>query len=153
MLRRRSAAGWGWFVDRAPWDDSEFTTPGDHGEQHRLDLLTTLAHEIGHLLGYEHEEDGVMADMLTTGVRRMPAGESDWLAAVEAALGESSPRKRRPYYDLPKVATDFTGSQVARPGDPSRKVAKNWQRCQKVATLTRSRLPKTGNVASPPPHN
>src|SRR5262249_29246595 len=24
-----NAAGWGWFVDDTPWDDSEFTTPGD----------------------------------------------------------------------------------------------------------------------------
>ena len=30
-----NAAGWGWFVDATPWDDAEFTTPGDHGEQER----------------------------------------------------------------------------------------------------------------------
>ena len=27
-----NAAGWGWFVDPTPRDDSEFTTPGDLGE-------------------------------------------------------------------------------------------------------------------------
>jgi hypothetical protein len=26
-----NAAGWGWFVDPMPWDDSEFTTPGNQG--------------------------------------------------------------------------------------------------------------------------
>jgi Tol biopolymer transport system component len=45
-----NAAGWGWFVDATPSDDSEFTTPGNQGEQNRMDLLTVLAHEIGHLL-------------------------------------------------------------------------------------------------------
>ena len=37
-----NAAGWGWFVDGTPWEDSEFTTPGDQGEQGRMDLLTLL---------------------------------------------------------------------------------------------------------------
>jgi hypothetical protein len=49
-----NAAGWRWFVDPTPRDDSESDTPGNQGEQHRMDLMTTLAHEIGHLLGYHH---------------------------------------------------------------------------------------------------
>src|SRR5262249_12799141 len=65
-----NAAGWGWFIDATPWDDSEFTTPGDQGEQRRMDLLTVLEHELGHLLGHDHEEGGVMADTLPAGVRR-----------------------------------------------------------------------------------
>jgi hypothetical protein len=32
-----NAASWGWFVDPTPWDDSEFTKPGDQGEHHRMD--------------------------------------------------------------------------------------------------------------------
>jgi hypothetical protein len=66
-----NAAGWGWFVDPTPWDDSEFTTPGDQGEQNRMDLLTVLEHEIGHMLGHEHEETGVMIDTLPAGTRRV----------------------------------------------------------------------------------
>jgi membrane-associated phospholipid phosphatase len=65
-----NAAGWGWFVDRTPRNDSEFTRPGDQGEQNRMDLLTVLEHEIGHLLGYEHEATGVMQETLTAGTRR-----------------------------------------------------------------------------------
>jgi hypothetical protein len=30
-----NAAGWGWFIDPTPSDDSEFTTPGNQREQHR----------------------------------------------------------------------------------------------------------------------
>ncbi len=89
------AAGWGWFVDPTPREDSEFTTPGDQGEQNRMDLLTALVHEIGHLLGQEHADDGVMIDTLVTGIRRMPGSEIDWLTAVDLLFGETSPDKRR----------------------------------------------------------
>src|SRR5262249_13176835 len=32
-----TADGWGWFVDPTPRSDSEFLTPGDQGEQNRID--------------------------------------------------------------------------------------------------------------------
>src|SRR5262249_54028823 len=41
-----NAAGWGWFVDKTPWDDSEFITPGTQGEQNRIDLLSSVMHEM-----------------------------------------------------------------------------------------------------------
>jgi hypothetical protein len=84
------AAGWGWFVDPTPGDDSEFTTPGDQGEQRRIDLLTVLEHELGHLLGREHG-DGVMAETLSAGERR----------AVDRVSGDA-PRSS-PVADLPSV--------------------------------------------------
>ena len=65
-----NAAGWGWFVDPTPWDDAEFTTPGNQGEQRPMDLLTVLEHELGHVLGYDHANVGVMADTLEAGTRR-----------------------------------------------------------------------------------
>lgn len=81
-----NAAGWGWFVDPTPWGDAEFTTPGDQGEQNRMDLLTVLTHEIGHMLGYEHEHDGIMQETLSAGERVTPQGdtfnESWWIACL-----------------------------------------------------------------------
>jgi WD40 repeat protein len=70
-----NAAGWGWFVDATPHDDSEFTTPGNQGEQNHMDLLTVLMHEMGHVLGLDHDGDGVMQETLTPGTRRLPTAD------------------------------------------------------------------------------
>lgn len=79
-----NAAGWGWFVDPTPGDDSEFTTPSNQGEQHRMDLLTVLEHELGHLIGFDHQATGVMEDTLATGTRKMPTGQ--WTVQDSALL-------------------------------------------------------------------
>jgi hypothetical protein len=78
-----NAAGWGWFVDKTPWDDSEFTTPGNQGEQNRMDLLTVLEPEMGPLLGKEHEAAGVLPEALAPGIRVVPGGDHDWLGIVD----------------------------------------------------------------------
>jgi polyvinyl alcohol dehydrogenase (cytochrome) len=67
------AAGWGWFIDPTPRDDSEFSRPGDQGEEGRMDLLTALMHEVGHILGHDHDEGGVMHETLAAGTRIAPA--------------------------------------------------------------------------------
>jgi len=83
-----NAAGWGWFVDATPWDDSEFTTPGNQGEQNHMDLLTVVMHELGHLLGYEHEDTGVMSETLAAGIRQTPGhAATDWLFTHSGAEG------------------------------------------------------------------
>lgn len=91
-----NAAGWGWFVDPTPWDDSEFTTPGDQGEQNRMDLLTVLMHELGHVLGHEHDEGGVMAETLTAGTRLTPLVDATaWLATVDVTYSKKSSSQGR----------------------------------------------------------
>src|SRR5207253_7541879 len=71
-------AGHGWFVDPTPAEDSEFA-PGvaNSPAAGRVDLLTVMTHEMGHILGLDddHETDAVtgnvMADALPLGVRRI----------------------------------------------------------------------------------
>jgi DNA-binding beta-propeller fold protein YncE len=91
-----NAGGWGWFVDPTPGDDSEFATPGDQGEQDRMDLLSVLAHEFGHLLGHDHENDGVMIETLSTGIRRMPGDSevNDWSAILAVLVSEPLSKRR-----------------------------------------------------------
>ena len=49
----------------------------------RIDLLSIVLHEMGHILGYDHDEEGVMSDTLETGLRH---ADLDALFADEDAV-------------------------------------------------------------------
>jgi hypothetical protein len=81
-----NAAGYGWFIDTTPSDDSEFKRNNGDGEMLAtasslaygdMDLLTVVMHELGHVLGLNHlDKDGqpymVMDATLDAGERIVP---------------------------------------------------------------------------------
>jgi hypothetical protein len=88
------AAGYGWFVDATPSQDEEFSpAPGGaltaragSPAAGKMDLLTVVLHEMGHLAGLPDTSSGndLMAETLATGQRRTQAldaifsGKAPW---------------------------------------------------------------------------
>ncbi len=77
----RDAAGHGWFVDSTPAQDEEFAAVAgspqlqavDPRAVDRIDLLSVVEHELGHVAGFEDLDPSVetlMGGFLNTGVRR-----------------------------------------------------------------------------------
>ena len=100
-----SAAGWGWFVDKTPSIDEEVTlwvssdqraASPDSPAYGKIDLLTVVEHELGHLLGFEHGSIDVMGETLVAGVRISPAGAS----GANAVSGEPGAVTRTTTDDL-----------------------------------------------------
>jgi hypothetical protein len=90
-----NACGYGWFVDATPDDDAEFhvangrfVAADDQPAAGRVDLLTVLAHELGHILGghdlHGEQRADLMFESLGTGERKLP-----WLATLERILAEN----------------------------------------------------------------
>jgi hypothetical protein len=82
-----TASGLGWFVDPTPDRNEEFTR-NESGElvasgpaAQAIDLLTVLVHEMGHILGLPDYvtayAQNVMADLIGSGTRRIPASAAD----------------------------------------------------------------------------
>lgn len=90
ILIDSDAAGRGWFIDATPQDDAEFRFVRGLDEWiadvhspafGRMDLLTTVMHELGHVLGFDDQaaqrhSANLMTETLSTGVRRSPLTES-----------------------------------------------------------------------------
>jgi VCBS repeat-containing protein len=76
------AAGYGWFIDATPLANEEFglsgggltALPGSAAAQ-GIDLLTAIAHELGHVIGLDDlytNAEGVMDGFLALGERNLP---------------------------------------------------------------------------------
>jgi hypothetical protein len=97
------AAGWGWFVDATPADDREFGGAGSDGTARapqssaaygRMDLLTVVMHEIGHLLGFEHGDaaaGALMQASLEAGVRKLPLATAPGSAHATVHANKRTP--------------------------------------------------------------
>jgi Matrixin len=77
-----NAAGHGWFVDTTPDDNSEFLATSNpnvwiaragSAADGKMDMLSVLLHEYGHVLGLDHSDgnDDAMAVVLQPGVRKL----------------------------------------------------------------------------------
>jgi hypothetical protein len=102
-----NAASQGWFIDRTPMWDEEFT--GDIAQipeaMSHIDLLTVAAHELGHILGFPDLPDddtlgSTMSISLGDGLRRVPftsmPSSSDMTTSLVAAPRVSTIASLRP---------------------------------------------------------
>ena len=85
IILDKNAAGFGWFIDPNPAEDQEFAGADATGGKFALasgqaagamDLLTVISHELGHVLGFEHQDEGVMEPVLQPGERSAPVSGS-----------------------------------------------------------------------------
>jgi Ca2+-binding RTX toxin-like protein len=81
-----SAAGWGWFIDPTPQNNSDFTIRLPSGAlaaapsspaYGKMDLLTTVLHEMGNAMGFPEDHGMDVTGMsLQAGVRELPGANS-----------------------------------------------------------------------------
>src|SRR3989442_2750513 len=96
-----TAAGYKWFVDPSPSSNDEFeptdtetlfaAQPGSPARG-RMDLLTVVEHEIGHVLGFHHDDPiAPMADVLAPGRRFLLPTVSIEPSATAMDAADSAP--------------------------------------------------------------
>jgi hypothetical protein len=130
-----NAAGWGWFVDPTPGDNSEFSTasssvgflanPSSPAYGH-MDLLSTVLHEMGNAMGFaEDTAKDVTGMVLSPGERRLPgfditapgpSAQSDFAPSVFApwkAVGGSGPISTPTKGNAPAPSIDWTTEKTS----------------------------------------
>ena len=143
------AAGFGWFVDASLADDCEFApdgegnltaTPGSEAEG-RMDLLTVVMHELGHVLGFADGSQlagGVMNETLEAGTRLVPVAATP--AAQDTVTVAAAPDEQVVAAPQSTVAELQTGGGTGTAGvaseDPVATVEITDQAAAPAATST-----------------
>jgi hypothetical protein len=88
------ADDYGWFTDPTPGNDAEFLDQSGGPAPNQMDLLSVVAHEMGHVILWLLESpkpDDVMTEALPAGVRRMPTPQdlglqpwAEWVSSHNA---------------------------------------------------------------------
>jgi len=143
------AAGQGWFIDPTPFNNEEFVPNStlstrssalDHAPWQlvarpgsvaygRVDLLTTVLHEMGHVLGYGDQaatnqaQTTLMTETLPVGARRLPSDLDDGLSGsfgLSGCFGVSgSESSSAPNNSQLTIHNSTLGGGTASPRHPS----------------------------------
>jgi hypothetical protein len=125
----RNAAGYGWFTD--PGDDQAFAA----GRVRGMDLLTTVLHEFGHVLGFDHDGgEDAMAEALAPGTRR--AAEVPDLSPFAGDLGAAAPAA------LPPGGGATASAHPAARRDPTGNLASDLSRLLQAVPEEDTPLPQ-----------
>jgi hypothetical protein len=90
----RIGGGHGRFVVRAPDRDEEFGALAGVTARGRMDMLSALVDEMGHILGQDQDE-GVMGEVLRAGVRQVPSSGTESAPSLFENLAAPLGRRRR----------------------------------------------------------
>jgi hypothetical protein len=133
----QTAAGHGWFIDATPQDNAEFHfvrgldqwIAGGHSPAFKqIDLLTTVLHEVGHVLGFIDQQAvrpttaTLMTETLGDGVRRLPdgglSGSSGSFGSSGLSGGDSARVAQDTGFSFKNFMGLFTGGH-SKPATPS----------------------------------
>jgi len=142
------AAGLGWFIDATPGTDSEFLLEGGAltatrgPAADRVDLLSVLAHELGHAGGFDHDSSALMGEQLATGTRTVPTVAAPTLPRMAPMPETQAANLRQLMLDEPGW---YFSPAVAAPAEGIAPVI-DWSQAVPAATSAREATSEAGST-------